>query len=326
MKDQYFQIFLNLFFCFFIQFLILFEGFSQEKTSSDQLSQTKTVDAGNEGCFKCHGYFLFHEEKPEKSENRLMDAKYIIKREIFYQSNHQWLQCIDCHDFRHIETPHPVSLKQEIRLSCFKCHGQDEPDDEFNFELIDEEYNNSIHYMAADSIFSCWSCHDPHSYKIFARYSKNISKIVEYNNNICLQCHGKVKLDQLRLSSSEVLQKHDWLPNQYLHFKNVRCIECHSPEKENLLISHNILPGENAVKKCVECHSNNSLLLSSLYKYQSIENRKELGFVNSIILNNSYVIGANKNKFLNVASQMILGIVIGMLIIHGILRVVILKK
>lgn len=135
MKDQYFQIFLNLFLCFFIQFLILFEGFSQEKTSSDQPSQTKTVDAGNEGCFKCH---------------------------------------------------------------------------------------------------------DPHSYKIFTRHSESISKIVEYNNNMCLSCHGKARLDQLKSSEKKILKIHDWLPNEYLHFKNVRCIECHSPEKKFAYLSQHI--------------------------------------------------------------------------------------
>ena len=300
-------------------------GMTQDNASNNDTIPESRVDQGNEGCFKCHGYFIFRKDKPERKLNKEMYPGNIIKRDTFYRSNHLWFSCTDCHDQGHTQIPHP-DMKDTLHLSCIDCHGMNEKEDPFQFMNIEEEFRNSIHFKATEGTFTCWKCHDPHSYKTFTRYSISISKIVEYNNNMCLSCHDEVRLDQLKSSEKEILKIHDWLPNEYLHFKNVRCIECHSSVKENLLISHNILPGENAVRKCVECHSSNSLLLSSLYKYQSIENRKELGFVNGIILNNSYVIGANRNRFLNVTSQALLGLVIGILIIHVILRVVIFKK
>jgi succinate dehydrogenase/fumarate reductase flavoprotein subunit len=76
----------------------------------------------------------------------------------------------------------------------------------------------------------------------------------------------------------------------------------------------------------VECHSANSILMASLYRYQAKERRNELGFVNASILNQSYVIGANRNVFLNILSLVIFGMVIGGIVIHAVLRKVKLKK
>jgi hypothetical protein len=70
-----------------------------------------------------------------------------------------------------------------------------------------------------------------------------------------------------------------------------------------------INPVEKAVKKCNECHSQNSMLMSTLYKFQSKEQRKD-GFFNGIILNQSYVIGANRNEYLNILSLLIFAAVI----------------
>jgi len=111
-----------------------------------------------------------------------------------------------------------------------------------------------------------------------------------------------------------ILSKHEWLPNQASHFKSVRCIECHTEVNKDIPVSHLINPKEKAVRKCNECHSQNSLLMSSLYKFESKEQRKD-GFFNGIIMNQSYVIGANRNEYLNIFSLIILGLVI--LVIGG---------
>jgi hypothetical protein len=86
------------------------------------------------------------------------------------------------------------------------------------------------------------------------------------------------------------------------------------------MVAHNVQTKDKAVKLCVECHSSNSHLMASLYKYQSKERRNKLGFFNAAILTESYVIGANRNYFLNVFSLSIFGLVITGMIIHVILR------
>ena len=46
------------------------------------------------------------------------------------------------------------------------------------------------------------------------------------------------------------------------------------------------------------------LLMASLYKFESKAQRRD-GFFNGIILNESYVIGANRNEYLNLLSLVI---------------------
>jgi hypothetical protein len=92
------------------------------------------------------------------------------------------------------------------------------------------------------------------------------------------------------------------------------------------MVAHKILPKEKAVKKCVECHSKNSLLLASLYKYQAKEKREKQGFLNGAILTETYVIGANRNYFLNMASLGIFGLVVIGIFIHAVMRKIHSKK
>ncbi len=73
---------------------------------------------------------------------------------------------------------------------------------------------------------------------------------------------------------------------------------------------------------CVECHSKNSILLASLYNYnRSKINAVSLGFQNEIILNSGYVIGANRNHYLNVISIIILALVLAGIAGHITLRI-----
>ena len=65
--------------------------------------------------------------------------------------------------------------------------------------------------------------------------------------------------------------------------------------------------------------------MSTLYKFQSKENRKN-GFVNAVILNESYVIGANRNVFLNYASIALFGFVVFVICVHIFFRLLNRKK
>jgi len=62
--------------------------------------------------------------------------------------------------------------------------------------------------------------------------------------------------------------------------------------------------------------------MASLYKYQNIEARKERGFLNSVILNEAYVIGANRNEYLNLISFIVFGITVVGILIHIIMRII----
>jgi hypothetical protein len=165
-------------------------------------------------------------------------------------------------------------------------------------------------------------CHNPHTYHITARTSENLLETIQYDNEICLSCHSDQSKMGL-LSDRQIydmLNQHEWLPNQKLHFSKVRCIECHARISDTLMVAHNIQPKEQAVKLCVECHSQNSILMASLFKHIKQETQEKQGFLNAAILSQGYVIGANRNTYLNMGSLVIFGLVLLGLATHAILR------
>jgi hypothetical protein len=290
----------------------------------DTTSYVSPFSADNERCLKCHGQgkYEYTNESLGKQIKALMCSERIVKRDEYYKSNHKSFSCTDCHSEQYTTFPHPGELRMEQKLNCIDCHGGDEKFAQYHFEAIDSEYIQSTHFKLESDGFSCWKCHAPHSYKINVRNSENIKETILYDNSICLSCHSNFDKFQLLTDRKEIsiLKTHEWLPNQGLHFQNVRCIECHTKVNDNILVSHLIKPKEEAVRRCNECHSQNSILMATLYKFQSKEQRRS-GFFNGIILNESYVIGANRNEYLNIFSLIILIGILGVIGVHVAFRV-----
>jgi len=298
---------------------------SSSSALQDTAAYISPFAAENELCFVCHGQpkyeyaneFLGTQVKAQMCEER------IVRREEFYNSNHKSFACTDCHSADYITFPHPGELRMELKYGCIDCHGGDDQYSMFNFETIDIEYQESAHYELESEGFTCWSCHDPHTYKINIRNTSNFKETVLYDNSICLDCHSDFTRYQILSEKEEVkvIDSHEWLPNQASHFSSVRCIECHTRINDTILVAHHIVPKEEAVRKCSECHSQNSILMASLYKFQSKESRKD-GFLNGIIMNESYVIGANRNKYLNILSAVIFAITLVVVGIHIVFRII----
>ena len=279
----------------------------------------------NDHCLNCHAHNYFNYDNPvaKKQIKHKMEPGMKIDTILFYQSNHKNFKCTDCHSEDFAKWPHSAEVRMEQKMICIDCHGGDEKYAKFQFEKIEAEFALSTHATKHGGEFNCWTCHEPHTYKISARNDSIINKIIAYDNNICLGCHNNINKFEL-ISTSEkpnIIAKHDWLPNQARHFQNVRCIECHAHVKDSLLVAHNIQPKEKAVKLCQECHSKNSILMNSLYQYQLKSRATGLGFDNEVILNSSYVIGANRNIYLNRVSIAIFLLVLAGISIHTVLRI-----
>ena len=309
-------------------------GLSQDMT--DEVNPSKGMANNmyaeeNEQCFRCHG------EKSYVLEDTILGLKKKVSmceqnrldRNEFYNSVHWSFSCTDCHSYDYFEFPHPLSLRFEEYLNCIDCHGYDDNFAKYKFEEIEVDHMKSTHYQTSDGEFHCWNCHDPHSYKLLSRSSENLTEVILESNLSCLKCHGNTDVFEL-LSDKKlgnIIPQHDWLPNQELHFQSVRCIECHTEVNDSLLIAHNIMSSDSAVRNCVECHSQNSLLMGSLYKFQSKETRLESGFKNgAIIHNNSYVIGANRSRLLNVVSVLLFGLTLLVMAVHTGFRIIHRKK
>lgn len=290
----------------------------------DTTSFVSPYEEDNQRCFKCHGQqkYGYNNEILGKQVTALMFSERIVNKAEFYASNHRNFSCTDCHSGEYVHFPHAGELRMEQKYNCIDCHGGDEKFAWFHFEEIEAEYQQSTHFKHEEDGFTCWKCHDPHKYKINVRNSDNLKETISYDNAICLNCHSDFNHFQLLSDREEIniIQKHDWLPNQTAHLANVRCIECHTEINNNIPVAHLIKPKEEAVKLCNECHSKNSILMASLYKFESKEQRRD-GFFNGIILNESYVIGANRNEYLNLLSLIILAGVMGIIGIHMVFRI-----
>ena len=275
----------------------------------------------NEACLQCHGERKYVIEDPNtgRSKSELMYTERAIDRDAFYSSVHRAFSCSDCHSYDYNVFPHSIETRVEEQLVCMDCHGYDETFAQYHFESIEMEFAESIHNIEE---FTCWKCHDPHSYKAFMRNTEDLEEAILYDNNMCLNCHANFDRFTLLSERAEIVivESHDWLPNQASHFANVRCIECHTEINDSILIAHKILPKTEAVQRCTECHSKDSRLMHTLYKFESLEQRKG-GFVNGIMINNSYVIGANQNVWLNRLSLLVFGMTLLVIGFHTYLRI-----
>lgn len=293
----------------FSVFLFLLTNIDLRAQDQDYLSES------SKHCANCHGgkYYSFANPVTEQTERKRMNPYFIIDTIKYKDGVHAGFACEDCHSGGYTTYPHAPELKLEPKFSCLDCHGGDETYAKYQFDEIDTEVENSVHKTAFGMQFRCALCHDQHTYKPIARDTVSmIKEIVMADNQMCLSCHNDLSKYQILTDHNkpEILQTHDWLPNQELHFMHVRCIECHTPTGDTLMVSHKILPKDEAVHLCSDCHSTNSILRSKLYKYAAKQARynTDYGYYNSVMLNQSYVIGANRNKYLNMVSLFLFGL------------------
>ena len=286
-------------------------------------------NAANHPCLKCHSQptYSFYNEITDKQEKRLMNPYYILDTIAMASGVHHNFDCTDCHSYEYTNWPHDAKLKLEPMLTCLDCHGGDESFASYQFERIDEEVKKSVHYQVYGDNFTCSKCHDQHTYRPMARRSDNVLEIVDYSNKMCLSCHNDMKKYETvaNHANPQLVKVHSWLPNQELHFSHVRCIECHTNVTDSLMVSHDILPKEKAVRNCVECHTSNSRLKASLYKYQNLQARAGNGKLNTVLSNESYIIGTHQSPFLKLLSIIIFMAAFAGIVIHLIFRIIIKK-
>ncbi len=285
-----------------------------------------SLGATKEQCLKCHANqtYSVYNEWTERNEKRLMNPYFVIDSVRMQHGVHKKFSCTDCHSADYENYPHDGALKMEPMSTCIDCHGGDDNYAAYQFEKIEEEFGKSVHAQVHGEVFTCSKCHSQHYYQPVARNSSSIKEIVDHSNAMCLVCHDNMQRYQLVSDKNkpELIEVHRWLPNQKLHFQNVRCIECHTEVVDSLMVSHNVRPKGEAVKNCIECHTADSRLKASLYKYQNLQARED--GIGNILANESYVIGAYQNPLLNGLSVLIFLMVLAGIGVHIVFRI--LKK
>jgi len=293
--------------------------------SSLHLNAQSYKDPQHHACLKCHSNqsYSFLNTVTGKVQKRLMNPNFILDTVAISVGVHKSFDCTDCHSAEYQTYPHEANLKLEPLSTCLDCHGGDASFATYQFEKIQEEFKKSVHFQVYGENFTCTKCHSQHTYKATARNSSDVMEIVDFDNKMCLSCHNDMKKYKM-ISGHEnpkLIEVHDWLPNQALHFKNVRCIECHTEVVDSLMVSHNILKKDKAVRNCVQCHSANSRLKASLYKYENLQKRAKEGVIKGILTNSSYIIGTHQSPFLKLLSILIFLAALTGIIIHSIFRI-----
>jgi predicted CXXCH cytochrome family protein len=227
--------------------------------------------------------------------------------------------CKDCHGDPYVTVPHVANSRWQIK-SCPECHKsakrQNVP-----------EFQDTLHFKNHPDNFNCESCHNPHTLEA-AKTLGTGKRLVAQDNGMCLDCHGS---DQRYAQYSakprpELAVIHQWLPNPELHWKAARCIDCHTPGRENGSTSHVILGKDKAVKDCTACHNATSSLRTRLYRHFSDQGLEKAGFLNGAVLSEAYVVGATRNRWLDEASWVITGLLLAGLIGHAGVRLIAFRR
>jgi predicted CXXCH cytochrome family protein len=286
------------------------DDFGMSDSDTDPAQKIKEAKAE---CFSCHtAAGLAARKSPPSGAERL--AQLLIDPERFDQSVHADVLCSECHGSGVDKVPHKEDAKDPA-MTCPQCH-------KGHKATIVPEFQHSVHKPDGKQGYTCYSCHDPHNVRK-ATSLGTIRNVARRDNSMCLDCHNSdARYSKLTgKKRPDLMETHTWQPNWPLHLTAVRCIDCHTPEKPNGAISHDILPKEKAQRFCVDCHSTNSSLLTRLYRYQVGEERvNAAGFVNAYVLTQAYVVGVTRNTFLDSVSLIVFITVLAALGGHGLLR------
>lgn len=289
--------------------------FSAEGAGPTPEMQAK-ISKGNDECLACHSEAGI--QHPPKEGMDLKKLRGLTKdKDAFKGSDHQRLACTKCHNEGYEEHPHAPNAR-ESTSTCSDCHSK-------KATRIEKQLEKSVHAENLSDKFTCTTCHNPHVMRIAEKLG-DPAKIVAQDNRVCLSCHDSdeqfAKMAPEKKSRPLIDDIHDWLPNTRLHWKAVRCVECHTPPvAAGEPISHEILNKKKAEKKCVSCHTANSALKTRLYRHLVKDEQQKYGFLNSVVLSNAYVIGATRNPTLDTLMIALAALTLIGVLVHGALRI-----
>lgn len=216
---------------------------------------------------------------------------------------HGRVDCSACHTSGFTTVPH--SATRAAAPDCGECH---------DFAAQTQAVNRSVHATVADPAFRCTNCHSPHYFVPAARMT--VEDAVRTANETCLKCHAKGDTDRERRDArARLAARHRWISHWDLHLRSAPCVACHTPRDQQTV--HLILPAAEAVKDCATCHARTSMLATKLYAHLASKERAERGWLNAIIFNNAYVVGATRNRWLDWAMFGLGGVFVAGLTAHG---------
>lgn len=293
---------------------------SQPITKGNLISKVQLKINQERLCLNCH---LNDPHNKSEFAKTLVDYEKSVHGLAILSGNQEAAVCIDCHGSHKLQkasVPTSSIHKNNIADLCGKCHAD-----------ITHEYMSSVHGRAmrfgVGESPTCTFCHGEHNITavphiekhVFTRSGMNFDVMVGNQMVWCIKCHADEEM-MARRGLLTIDEAHKWLPSAAAHYNTVRCIDCHSSyDPPNM--SHNILTREETIKKCEECHSQNSKLMSKLYVHEKEKSRNKLGFINGTLLSDAYVIGTTRNIYLDTMSGIIFAFTVFGIAIHAFLRI-----
>jgi hypothetical protein len=251
------------------------------------------IKAWNADCLSCHSEQGLA-KPPRPGMDMVLLAKLLVDHPRFEASDHGKMACKDCHSEAYVPYPHLPNAKARIK-GCEPCHQQPA-------RTITPEFKASKHFKDHTDKFTCLSCHDSHTMRKAAKLP-TAQAASRQDNHQCQACHEDDKryatLVKPGTRRPEMAAVHAWLPEMALHLDHVRCVDCHSPMAD-LALSHEVQGKDKAVRRCEACHAEAGELGRRLYKPMLIDQPGEKeGFANAALLREVYVVGANRNRWID---------------------------
>jgi hypothetical protein len=256
-------------------------------------------------CMRCHRMSTLAYR--DRASGKIVDLS--IHPQSYTDSSHRALACGDCHQRSYQRYPHRQSSAEEA-LSCVGCHREQAQAHRAvpEMDAIDAEYRRSVHVTSQLEDFSCFSCHNAHSFRPEPKDAPPAQRVAA-NNGVCLHCHIEQR--------GALPVGHDWLPRPSEHWQAVRCVDCHAPVNGSARVSHRILSGADSARHCVDCHTRDSRLLNQLYSWRSEQALFEQGFLRQALYNDAYIVGMSRNDQLDRFSLAVLALVLLGILAHG---------
>ena len=260
------------------------------------------LDDESAACQECHAVADLTMKDPQTGGRRPI----AIRTEEYTDAAHGRVSCTGCHEHGYTGFPHS-GPRIYPRMLCVTCHELDSKVARFHLEERRSELEQSVHGddVSVDGEeaqpFDCHTCHDPHLFVPVSDMGDAIERI-HGSNQLCLGCHGggaRAPFDELR----DIRKLHDFLPNRTDHFRKIKCVACHVDLTS--LERHRVLPKKDAVRRCEECHSENSARLGSVYgpNSRALDAEPEGGAVGAeedTLRDHAYVIGSTRSARLDI--------------------------